>query len=265
MVKRYCLLTWVALCFLVILSPTNSPSPPSPSSEMVFSGLPFDPIQERIAAARADAKYVYLTFDDGPSKNTGAILDLLDSYGIKATFFVIGDSIRYFPQSDAILQRMIQEGHYIGLHSMNHISRELYFEPGSELAFLRQMEETRELVRQATGGFESSLCRPPYGSFGMFSDLHVDLILDSDFFIWDWNADSHDWQAETVADILANIKYDLSYAEDPDRAVTLFHEHDIVLEALPAVIEYFLEMGYEFLPYHPASHFPLNLLHHPDL
>jgi peptidoglycan-N-acetylglucosamine deacetylase len=92
---------------------------------------------------------IALTFDDGPSEYTDGILDILDHYGAKATFFVVGSQV---PGRTALLRRMIAEGHEIGNHSLRHEE----VPPASSLA------ETSARVREATG-FRPCRYRPPGG------------------------------------------------------------------------------------------------------
>lgn len=76
-------------------------------------------------------KVAYLTFDDGPSKYSNDMLDLLDKNGIKATFFMLGDNMRTYP--DAV-KRIVEDGHYPGLHSMSHDYNKLYKSGGSGIS-----------------------------------------------------------------------------------------------------------------------------------
>ena len=76
------------------------------------------------ASREPDAAHkVYLTFDDGPSANTDEILDILDRYGVKATFFVVG---REGSQAEDALRRIVEEGHTLGMHSYTHDYDQIY-------------------------------------------------------------------------------------------------------------------------------------------
>ena len=93
---------------------------------------------------------VYLTFDDGPIPEvTPWVLDVLDRYGIKATFFMVGDNVRKHPD---VYEEVVRRGHRIGNHTMHHVS-------GFRLtrrSYLRDVAEARQYI-------DSDLFRPPHG------------------------------------------------------------------------------------------------------
>lgn len=212
-----------------------------------------------------DQKYAFLTFDDGPSRNTDQILDILNAYGVPGTFFVVGHSINGRNDSQRLLQRILDEGHYIGLHSMSHQAQALYYEDEAASHFLEEMSALQLLVYDLTGGFQSSLCRAPYGTVGTFTESHFDAITASPLRCWDWNVDSSDWELESVEELMEKVQFDLLHRQHSNHAVILFHEQDITIEALPLVIEYLLSEGFELRVYDPERHFPLNFLDLPDL
>ena len=98
---------------------------------------------------------VYLTFDDGPSSNTDKILDILNEYGVKATFFVCGNE-RYMEE----YQRIADEGHTLGMHSYSHKFREIY---QSTEAFVDDMNRLHDYLYEVTG-VDSKIIRFPGGS-----------------------------------------------------------------------------------------------------
>lgn len=92
-------------------------------------------------------KAVYLTFDDGPiPEATPFILDTLKHYGIKATFFMVGDNVRKYPE---LHQRVVDEGHRIGNHTHNHIS-----------GFRHSIREYSYNVEKANAYLHTDLVRP---------------------------------------------------------------------------------------------------------
>lgn len=99
-------------------------------------------------------KTVYLTFDDGPSPEiTPWVLDLLKENGIQATFFCVGENVKNHPM---IFERIVQEGHLVGNHSMNHIK-------GTKTSlkeYLNSVDSAKEYI-------DSSLFRPPYGRISL--------------------------------------------------------------------------------------------------
>ena len=115
------------------------------------------PKREIIKASEGE-KICYLTFDDGPSKNTVKILDILKQYDAKATFFVIGNCIG--EETRDILERMIAEGHAIGLHANNHVYEKFY---ADETSYLKDYETLYETLKKDYG-IETALFRLPGGS-----------------------------------------------------------------------------------------------------
>lgn len=226
--------------------------------------LDFEDIKQVTQWHNKEVKFAYLTFDDGPSRNTSAILDILDSYGIKGTFFVLGTAIENYSNSEAMLQRMANDGHYIGMHSMSHDLNYLYKDENAAQNFVGEMREQQALISEITGGFESTLCRAPYGTGGTFTAEHVAALKEAGIKCWDWDIDSMDWSYST-AQIMDKIEADMTLWNRPNNNVVLFHEKDVTVEVLPQVIEYFLAEGYEFLPYNPQNHVIKNLIKSEDL
>lgn len=166
-----------------------------------------------------------LTFDDGPSIYTPALLDMLSSYGIKATFFLLGRSADYYPE---ITRRIVREGHEVGNHSWSHPNLKRL----STDAQAWQIERTDEILRGL--GAAPLYMRPPYGAFDERTEkiaekLGVSLIL--------WSMDSYDWKRlpENYAQILSTRG--TVYAEGELRGVFLFHDiHKATVDDLPKII-----------------------------
>ena len=172
-----------------------------------------------------------ITFDDGPGPHTGALLDLLASRQIKATFFVLGEHVKKYPD---IIRRMVAEGHEVENHSWDHPDmRKL-----DEAARQKEMEDTVELLK--TLGVTPHYFRPPYGSYdpALMDQAHKDgleLVL--------WTHDSIDWRYHTVAQLEGDI---LPKGEGP-HGVFLFHDiHDSTIAAMPAVLDELKTKGCHF-------------------
>lgn len=195
-------------------------------------------------------KVVYLTFDDGPSKLTGQFLDVLREQDVQATFFMQGSNLQKKHLQENV-KRATQEGHYIGAHSMTHEYNKLY----KENQFVPEMKETLALIRDITGT-TPSLVRPPYGSApGLNSGQIRNQIVDENIKVWDWTIDSNDWSLKNnPTQIIENIKIGTT----TDREVVLMHEHAQTLAALPGIIAFYKEQGYEFVVYDEEDHFDLN-------
>lgn len=195
-----------------------------------------------------DAKIVYLTFDDGPSENTAKVLDVLQQYGIKATFFVTGNNAGYREN----IVRAYQEGHAIGLHSYTHQYASVY---SSVDAYFQDLSQVKDMVEQLTGK-RSDLIRFPGGSSntvsasytpGIMSQL-VHLVRNKGYQYFDWNCSSSDAAGDNVP-----VQQIIDYATSSTSqyVVVLFHDSQgkgTTPEALPSVIEHYRSQGYIFMP-----------------
>ncbi|MCR4991139.1 MAG: polysaccharide deacetylase [Lachnospiraceae bacterium] len=186
-------------------------------------------------------KQIYLTFDDGPSANTDAILDLLDKYGVKATFFVVGkedeDSLRLY-------KRIVDEGHTIGIHSYSHKYNEIYKSLDS---FANDIRTLQELVYETTGVWPR-FYRFPGGSSNTVGSVPVSDLIDylnsQDMVYFDWNVVSGD--AVDVPPSKDTIVYNcMRGISKYDECVVLMHdltEKKSTVEALDILIPQLLEM-----------------------
>lgn len=107
---------------------------------------------------KSQEKVVYLTFDDGPSKSvTPHILETLKKNDVKATFFVLGTMVNYYP---GIVKQEYEEGHYIANHGYSHVYSKIY---ENEEAFMNEVNQTEELIKEAIGdeNYNSHLVRFP--------------------------------------------------------------------------------------------------------
>lgn len=135
-------------------------------------------------------KTMYLTFDDGPSaENTDRILDILKERNIKATFFLIGEYVRCYPE---VARRIVEEGHSIGIHCDCHDYEPLY---ASVDSYLADFEKARQTVYEVTG-VETNLFRFPGGSVNSYNEKVRDDIIEAmterGYIYYDWNASIED-------------------------------------------------------------------------
>lgn len=187
------------------------------------------------------AHKVYLTFDDGPSKYTYEILDILDSYGVKATFFVVGkdsDSAR------EAMQEIVRRGHTLGMHSYSHKYSEVY---NSLEDFIEDYEKIRDYVYEVTG-VESTVYRFPGGSSNSISDIDMEVFADyldtQGVRFFDWNISSGDGGRVLlpVETLTENCTADIERFET---SVILMHDaaaKSTTVEALPGIIENILAL-----------------------
>lgn len=187
---------------------------------------------------------IYLTFDDGPSVNTESVLDTLKEYNVKATFFLVGNSVT--EEYEGILQRMIDEGHEIGLHCSCHRYNQVYSDTSSCVESI--LEERKFLYEEY--GIESNICRLPGGSTNKFiknRDEVLEILHSEGLKVFDWNVTAEDSVGVPTAEsIMKNIFPDVYNREEP---IVLMHDgvnNKLTADLLPQILEKLTEYGYEF-------------------
>ncbi|OAB40617.1 peptidoglycan-N-acetylglucosamine deacetylase [Paenibacillus macquariensis subsp. defensor] len=211
---------------------------------------PIQPEKQKRPDGKPMGKVVYLTFDDGPSILTNQFLDVLKEQDVKAIFFMQGSNLQKKNLQENV-KRATKEGHYVGAHSMTHIYKNLY----DNGQFVPEMNETLSLIQDITGT-NPKLVRPPYGSApGLESEQIRNQIVEAGIKIWDWTIDSNDWVLkDNPNQIVENVKKGTKHEVE----VVLMHEKSQTLQALPEIIAFYREKGYEFGVYNDADHFSLN-------
>ncbi len=183
---------------------------------------------------------VYLSFDDGPSKVTEQVLDILKKEGVPATFFVLGQAAEANPQ---IVQRIVKEGHAIGNHTYNHKYEELYQDFAG---YWKQIRQTERILQQVAG-ISPKIVRTPGGSHGHLDPFYIYLMDQAGYQIYDWNVDSGDARRPgvTAEEMIANVKS----APLKHEMHVLMHDssrREETVKALPEIIAYFRRCGYQF-------------------
>jgi peptidoglycan/xylan/chitin deacetylase (PgdA/CDA1 family) len=176
-----------------------------------------------------NVKAVYLTFDDGPIPNiTPWVLDILDKYNIKATFFLVGDNVRKHPEE---FKMIVERGHRVGNHTFNHISGLKYL----SYNYLENTNKADELIN-------STLFRPPHGwmRWGQY------MVLSHRYTVVMWDLVTRDYSKRLNGrQVLRNVK---KYVRNG--SIITFHDsiksEKNMKYALPRAIEWLLEQGYEF-------------------
>lgn len=190
-------------------------------------------------------KTIYLTFDDGPSPNTPRIISILNSYGIKATFFVKNTSYNGY------MKDIVDNGNVIALHSYTHDYKRIY---SSDEAFYQDLQDISDLVYLQTG-VRSNIMRFPGGGSNTVSKKYSPGIMtrltqgvaDRGYIYYDWNCSSGDAIKNTVPKdtIVANCKR----VPAAKNVIVLLHDTEAkgtTVEALPEIIEYYQSCGYTF-------------------
>ncbi|MTV47844.1 polysaccharide deacetylase family protein [Heliobacillus mobilis] len=192
-------------------------------------------------------KTVYLTFDDGPSEVTPAILETLAQHNVKATFFVTGNET---PFGKEMYRRIVREGHAIGNHTFSHKYSLIY---ASADRFMEEVKRLDGLVAQETG-VHTDILRFPGGS-NFNGSLGIDFMrqlsrrcIDEGYDYFDWNVDSKDSEkpVQSKEVITSSVKEQVS---NKNTAVILFHDlsaKKTTVEALPEIIEHLKSQGYTF-------------------
>lgn len=176
-----------------------------------------------------DKPMIALTFDDGPGEHTDDLLDILEKYDARATFFLVGTQVNKYPDAISRMQKM---GCEIGNHTENH----------KELTKLKkkdikaQVEKTDAKIKKITGE-NTELVRPPYGAVDQLvkETIKSPLIL--------WSVDTNDWKKKDAKKITKYIK---NHVKDGD--VVLLHDiHGFTVKSMKTVIPYLVEQGYQLV------------------
>ena len=195
-------------------------------------------------------KKIALTFDDGPSAAyTGEILDLLEQYRAKATFFVCGNRLN--ENTKAVFQRAIALGCEIGNHTVSH----KYLTELSEQELLQEIRDTNEKIAQYSGNdYKCIYYRPPGG---FINRSVVDKLCGNGVYMYPifWSSDSLDWQyqsryqkGEITRDEAVTGAFDTIVRETKEGTVILMHDiKEITPDILKLVLEKYDAEGYEFV------------------
>lgn len=196
----------------------------------------------------SEKKQAFLTFDDGPSIQTPYILDILKEHKIKATFFVLGVNVNLKPD---LVKRIYDEGHYVANHGQTHVYKNIYSSPE---AVLDEYNTCNESVRNAIGNSEynSHLFRFPGGLVGgKYADIKKqakELLNENNIVNIDWNALNGDAETQNPT-VEFEMERLADTTQDKNSIVVLMHDSETkqaTVEALPQIITYLKEQGYEF-------------------
>lgn len=180
-------------------------------------------------------KVIALTFDDGPFvNNTPQVLDLLQQYNAKATFFPVGNRVLRYPE---LVTREVEEGHEIANHTYNHPVMEKI----TTEKLVEELEAASNAIRETTG-YVPTLFRPPGG---VYNDTIVNAAKASHYMvvIWSSNLDTRDWSRPGVHKIINCV---LSNARNG--SIVLFHDRERqTLEALKVILPTLQKQGYQFV------------------
>ncbi len=199
------------------------------------------------AVEEEKTKRVYLTFDDGPSKQTERVLNILEKKKVKATFFTIGREDEF---SQNIYRRIVKEGHTLGMHSYSHIFKEIY---GSLDGFKKDFHRISDYLEKITG-VRPVFYRFPGGSSNTVNELPVEQYTN---FLKEQGVEYVDWNVIAANGISDNVtKKDMvrsvmeGVAKYDTSIVLLYDSADkkMTADSLSAMIDSLQAAGYELLP-----------------
>ncbi|WP_274307618.1 polysaccharide deacetylase family protein [Solibacillus daqui] len=185
---------------------------------------------------QTEKKVVALTFDDGPqATHTENVLNLLDQYDAKGTFFIVGQQAEKYPQ---IVRRMYETGHEIANHTYSH--------PYSKSVpkVMKEIEKTNKILYSITG-FSTKLFRPVEGNYT--DELVTEVAREGyKLVMWSWHLDTEDWKDPGVNKIVNTV---LTGIEQGD--VVLFHDgggnREQTVQALEKILPELKKQGYSFV------------------
>ena len=180
-------------------------------------------------------KYLALTFDDGPSKYTGAILDILKEKGVRATFYNLGQNAEYYPD---LCKRVVDEGHELASHTNQHMNL-----PEQDRDGLRsEISSAADRIEKASGT-RPQMIRAPYGAFTSTEWARAGDLISCNVL---WNIDTLDWK-RPGADVIKQTVLENAY----NGAIALMHDgggdRSQDVEALPGIIDGLQQAGYELV------------------
>ena len=203
----------------------RQPEPTPEESEDLPAAPELDPMID------PEKPMVALTFDDGPSKATTRILDVLEQYDAHATFFVVGTQLEKFPE---ITARAVSLGCEIGNHTYGHKN----FTKISKDEILDQIGRVNDLVLQAAE-YEIRLVRPPYGAG--IKDETVKATVAYPLIMW--SIDTLDWSTRDTQSTLEAIRKDVQ-----DGSIVLMHDlYDATAAAVETIVPELIEQGYQLV------------------
>ena len=179
-------------------------------------------------------KVLSISFDAAwGSANTKEILNILDEYDVKTTFFLVGFWAEKYPD---LVAELAARGHEIGNHSATHP----HMSKLSEAQIREELRKCSELVKTITGQ-PTTLFRPPYGEY---NDAVVRVSREEGYECVQWNVDSLDWKNLGAENMIRQCTKSVNPGD-----IVLFHnDSKYILEALPKILAYYTEAGYKIVP-----------------
>ena len=187
-----------------------------------------------IYSVARDDKVLSISFDASwGADKTIPILDILDKYNVKTTFFLVGGWVDKYPE---MLKEIVARGHEIGNHSDTHP----HMSQQSEADIRKELHNMSDKVEKLTG-VRPTLFRPPYGDY---NNRVVTVSRAEGYECVQWSIDSLDWKDRGTADIIKQC----TYRVEPGDIVLFHNDSNDIVNALPTVIEHYQQLGYTIIP-----------------
>jgi peptidoglycan/xylan/chitin deacetylase (PgdA/CDA1 family) len=235
---------------MAVSRPTSQQAASIPSFSAPVGGLVPPSSTSSVDPVKTENKTAYLTFDDGPSKNTPKILDILKKKNAKATFFVIATDS---PEKGEMYKRILEEGHTLAIHAHKHEYNQIY---KSVDAYMEDLEAARSIVKKYTG-YDARIFRFPGGSNNYWAYKKyktargiIDECHRRGYEYFDWNVESGDADKNVVSASAIRNKV-VKYASYEHEAVVLMHDAPIkttTVDALPGIIDSLKNKGFDLEP-----------------
>ena len=223
----------------VVVNVKPTPPPTEPSTEPIPAPyVPDEPMPP-------NGRVIYLTFDDGPSRYTSYLLDVLEKYDVKATFFVLHSEYMH------LLPRMVEEGHTVGMHCYSHNYDVVY---SSDNAYMNDLKKIQDEVYEYTGQ-TSTIVRFPGGSSNTVSRSRCRGIMtrmtrkleELGYRYFDWNVDSNDASGATTSyEVYCSVANDIAKSEWQSIVVLQHDNKNFSVNAVEDIIKWGLANGYTF-------------------
>ena len=187
-----------------------------------------------IYSVKHDEKLISISFDASwGADKTIQILDILDQYQVKTTFFLVGNWVDRYPE---MLQEIHSRGHEIGNHSDTHAHMNKLTEDGIRNELKTMSEKVEKLI-----GIKPVLFRPPYGEY---NDKVISVSRAEGYEAVQWSIDSLDWKDRGTQDIIKQCTQRVANGD-----IVLFHnDSNDIVNALPAVIQHYQALGFRIIP-----------------
>ncbi|WP_438311373.1 polysaccharide deacetylase family protein [Sporosarcina sp. FA9] len=200
---------------------TETPPPKNDTTESV---------ENSVESTKNEMKQVALTFDDGPDPMvTTQILETLKKYEAKATFFMLGSRVEYYPE---IAKKVKDDGHELGNHTWNHSD----LTKASNEKVQSEINRTSSIIEDVTG-VKATAFRPPYGAVN--KTVRSQTVLP----VYLWDVDTLDWKHRNANQLLASVQN-----KTKNGSIILMHDiHQSTADGLDAVLSYLQSEGFEFV------------------